>query len=378
MNIFKLPDLGEGLTEVEIVEWLIKEGDIVELDQPIASVETAKAIVEIPSPQQGKIYKLYGDVEDIINVGDPFVEFEGESKANDTPTPEAETRSDTGTVAGEIEVSNEVKNDKATAVGASGGALKATPAVRALARRLDVDLSVVTPSGPNDTITAADIQRVKKIFEEVGALESLKGVRRSMAKTMSLANAEVVPVTIYDDVDIDTWKHNGDITTRLIRAISVACKAEPALNGWYDSHAIGRRLLKKVDLAIAVDTIDGLFVPVLRDVGNRDEADLRKGLEAIKNAVRERNIPPEEMRGYSFTLSNFGTFAGRYANPVVVPPTIAILAAGKIRQEVVAVNGDPVVHWIMPLSLTFDHRAATGGEATRFVGELIKDLSLPK
>lgn len=372
MDIFKLPDLGEGLTDVEIVEWLVKVGDEVELDQPIASVETAKAIVEIPSPQKGKIFKLYGAAEDIVNVGDPLVEF---VSASTTPT-DSQKREDTGTVAGEIEVGTEVVNDAPIAIGKTSAGIKATPAVRALARRLDVDLSIVTPSGNNDTITATDVQRVAKIFEEVGALEPLRGVRRAMAKTMTMAKDEVVPVTIYDDVDIDMWKKNGDITVRLIRAITQACKAEPALNAWYDSHAIGRRLLKKIDLAIAVDTPDGLFVPVLRDVANRDANDIRKGLEAIKSAVRERNIPPEEMRGYSFTLSNFGTFAGRYANPIVVPPAVGILACGKIRQDIIAVNNAPSVRWVMPLSLTFDHRAATGGEATRFVGALIKDLSL--
>jgi len=378
MNIFKLPDLGEGLTEVEIIEWLVKEGDEVEVDQLICEVETAKAIVEIPSPQKGKIYKLYGKAEDIVNVGDPLVEFESEGDDSSVDTSDKETRDDTGTVAGEIIVGSEVVNEEATNVGQASSGVKATPAVRALARRLDVDLSIVTPSGPNDTITAADVQRVDQIFKDVGPLESLRGVRRAMAKTMSLANAEVVPVTIYDDVDIDSWKGKDDITTRLIRAIAIACEKEPALNAWYDSHAMGRRLLKKVDLAIAVDTPDGLFVPVLRDVGNRDAANLRKGLDAIKHAVRERDIPPEEMRGYSFTLSNFGTFAGRYANPIVVPPTVGILAAGKIRQEVIAVDGKPEVHWTMPLSLTFDHRAATGGEATRFVAALLEDLSLPK
>jgi len=378
MNIFKLPDLGEGLTEVEIVEWLVEEGDEVEVDQPIAEVETAKAIVEIPSPQKGKIFKLYGKAEDIVNVGDPLVEFEsdGEDLPKEVPEAPEEKRQDTGTVAGEIEVGNKVVNDQATAVGQVSSGVKATPAVRALARRMDVDLSIVTPSGPNDTIIAADVQRVSKIFKEVGPLEPLRGVRRAMAKTMALANAEVVPVTIYDDVDINAWKENGDITTRLIRAIAKACEKEPALNAWYDSHALGRRLLNKVDLAIAVDTDDGLFVPVLRDVGNRDATDLRKGLEAIKQAVRDRNIPPEEMRGYSFTLSNFGTFAGKYANPIVVPPAVGILAAGKIRKEVVVEDDKPAVHWVLPLSLTFDHRAATGGEATRFVAALLEDLAL--
>ncbi|VAW83168.1 Dihydrolipoamide acyltransferase component of branched-chain alpha-keto acid dehydrogenase complex [hydrothermal vent metagenome] len=373
MNIFKLPDLGEGLTEVEIVEWLIKPNDDVELDQPMASVETAKAIVEIPCPVKGKIYKLYGEIGDIVHVGDPLVEFVSE-KSGAPQAIEKKESADTGTVAGVIKVGTEVVNEKATTVGQSGGGIKATPAVRALARRMDVDLSIVTPSGPNDTITAADVQRVAKIFEDVGAMELLRGVRRTMAKTMTLANAEVVPVTIYDDVDINHWHGKEDITTHLIKAIIAGCETEPALNAWYDSHAIGRRVIKKIDLGIAVDTQDGLFVPVLRDVGNRSQEDLRAGLNQMKQATKDRNIPPQEMRGYTFTLSNFGTFGGRYANPIVVPPTVAILGAGKLRQAVLAVNGEVVIHWVIPLSLTFDHRAVTGGEATRFLAAVMTSL----
>lgn len=376
MNIFKLPDLGEGLQDAEIVEWLVKVGDDVKVDQPLVAVETAKAIVEIPSPQSGTIYKLYGGAQDIINVGDPLLEFEGDA-TTDRKEP-ADEKQDTGTVVGEVQVGKEVSNEKATTVGQASGGVKATPAVRALAKRLDVELSVVTPSGPNGTITAGDVQRVAKILKEVGPLEHLRGVRRAMANTMSMAHAEVVPVTIYDDADIDVWKQGGDITMRVIRAIVAACKAEPSLNAWYDSHAVGRRVLEKVHLGIAVDTVDGLFVPVLRDVANRAAGDLRKGLEQIKQDVKARKIPPEELRGYTFTLSNFGVFGGRYANPVVVPPTVAILGTGKVSQEIVAVKGKPEAHYLLPLSLTFDHRAVIGGEATRFMAAVKRDLESPE
>jgi pyruvate dehydrogenase E2 component (dihydrolipoamide acetyltransferase) len=250
------------------------------------------------------------------------------------------------------------------------------PAVRALAQRLNVDLSVVTPSGPDGTVTAADVQRVAKILTDVGPLETLRGVRRAMARSMTQAHAEVAEVTVVDDADIDAWKDGEDTTLRLIRAIVAACKVEPALNAWYDSHAVGRRVLEKIDMGIAVDTSDGLFVPVLRDVGNRKPDDLRKGLDALKKDVRARTVPPEELRGYTITLSNFGKFGGRYADPVVVPPTVAILGAGHSRPEVVAVDGKPAVHQILPLSLSFDHRAVTGGEATRFLAAAIGDLRL--
>jgi pyruvate dehydrogenase E2 component (dihydrolipoamide acetyltransferase) len=364
MKLFKLPDLGEGLVEAEIVKWHVAVGDEVKPDQPLVSVETAKAIVDIPSPQAGRIQRLYGQTGDIIHTGDPLVEF-------DTG---AEAKADAGTVVGQMPVGKEVIKEAPSAVGRVAAGFKATPAVRALAHRLNVDLSIVTPTGPDDMITAEDVQRVARILAEVGPLEPLRGVRRSMARVMAQAHAEVVAVTISDDADIHAWKPDADVTLRLIRALITGCRAEPALNAWYDSQNLGRRVLKKIDLGIAVDTPEGLFVPVLRDVGNRDNADLRRGLDAIKQSVRERKIPPEELRGYTITLSNFGTFAGRYADPVVVPPTVAILGAGRIRPEVVAVDGQPAVHRILPISLTFDHRAVTGGEAARFLAAVLKDL----
>ncbi len=367
MTIFKLPDLGEGLQEAEIREWHVSVGDEVKVDQLLVSVETDKAVVDIPSPQSGRIQKLNGEPGDILQVGAALVEFEG-AKAEST---------DKGTVVGRVEVGQEVVNEKPTATGRAGAGVKAMPAVRALAQRLDVDLSVVTPSGPDGTVTAADVQRVAKILAEVGPLELLRGVRRAMARSMTQAHAEVAAVTVVDDADIDAWKDGEDTTLRLIRAIVAACKVEPALNAWYDSHSVGRRVIEKIDMGIAVDTSDGLFVPVLHNVGNRTPEDIRKGLDALKKDVQARTVPPEQLRGYTITLSNFGKFGGRYADPVVVPPTVAILGAGHSRPEVVAVDGKPVVHRILPLSLSFDHRAVTGGEATRFLAAVIEDLRSP-
>lgn len=376
MSIFKLPDLGEGLQEAEIVEWLVKEGDEVKLDQPLLSVETAKAIVEIPSPQSGRIHKLYVNVGDIPQVGDPLVEFELTEESKTEPAP---VQQDQGTVVGEMESDKgTIKEGPSSVGGGKGGSnvsIKATPAVRALAARMKVDLSIVTPSGKDGVITAADVQRVAKILEAAGPMEPLRGVRRAMAHIMTQAHDEVADVTICDDADIHDWGGNADTTMRLIRAIAVACEAEPSLNAWYDSHAVGRRLRKEIDLGIAVDTSDGLFVPVLRNIAGRAPEDLRGALNKIKEDVKARTIPPEEMRGYTFTLSNFGSLGGRYADPIVVPPTVAILGAGSVRDEVVAHNGQPAVRRILPLSLTVDHRCVTGGEAARFLVAVINDLS---
>jgi pyruvate dehydrogenase E2 component (dihydrolipoamide acetyltransferase) len=374
MTVFKLPDLGEGLQEAEISAWHVAPNDEVGVDQPLLAVETAKAIVEIPSPQAGKIKRLFGEPGDILQVGAPLVEFVGGADDGDAAG-KAAAVSDAGTVVGRVEKGNEVARERATPAGRAGAAaVKATPAVRALARRLDVDLAIVTPSGPNDTVTVRDVERVGRIFRELGPLEPLRGVRRTMARSMAQAHAEVAPVTVSDDADLAAWWPKSELMLRLIRAIAAGCKAEPALNAWFDSHALGRRLLPQIHLGIAVDTPDGLFVPVLRNIGERDADDLHAGLERLRRDTRARTIPPEEMRGYTFTLSNFGTFGGRYANPIVQPPTVGILGAGRVRDAVVAADGVPAVHPLLPLSLTFDHRAVTGGEATRFLAAVLADL----
>src|SRR5438067_1053775 len=249
MRQFRLPDLGEGLEEAEIVTWHVNEGDRVVIDQPLVSVETDKAVVEVPSPWSGQIARLFGGKGDLIKVGAPLVEFaEGE-------------RGDTGTVVGE------------------------------------------------------------------------------------LGQEEKAP-----------------------RA------AEPPLNAWYNAQAGERRLIKRIDIGIAVDTEGGLIVPVLRNVGERDARDLRAGIDRLRADAAARSIPPEELRGATITLSNFGMIGGRFANLIVVPPQVAIIGAGRIDQRVLVHNGAPAARRVLPLSLTVDHRVVTGGEAARFLVALKADL----
>ena len=374
MKVFKLPDLGEGLIEAEIVEWHAGPGDEVAADQPLVSVETDKAVVEVPTPRAGRIAKLHAAAGDIVPIGAALVEFDGEDDEAVTEAPPA--RPDKGAVVGEVAVNDQVVNERASRVGRGVLGVKATPAVRALAKRREVDLGIVTPSGPDGLISRSDVERVAKILAELGPIEKLRGPRRAMARHMSMARAEVAPATVSEDADIGQWREEVDATLRLIRAIVAGCRAEPCLNAWYDSHSVGRRVLQKIHLGIAVDTPDGLFVPVLHDVGDRDAADLRQGFERLKADVKARTIPPEELRGYTFILSNFGTIAGRYASPIVQPPTVAILGAGVIRDQVVVRDGAPAVSRVLPLSLTFDHRAVTGGEAARFLKAAIDNLSL--
>jgi pyruvate dehydrogenase E2 component (dihydrolipoamide acetyltransferase) len=366
MKIFKLPDLGEGLHEAEIVKWHVKVGDEVKADAPMVSVETAKAVVDIPAPYPGKIARLYGNVGDIAHIGAPLVGFEGESDARDA-----------GTVVGVVEVGQKVVADAPPAPAPVTAGIKVTPAVRALARKLNVDLAMVTPTGADGLLTAADVQRAARILAETGPIEMMRGVRRAMAQNMELATAEVASATIMDDADIDAWPQGTPVMLRLIRALVAGCRAEPALNAWYDSEKIGRWVLKKIDIGIAVDTPDGLLVPVLRNCAERDNASLKTALEKLIAEARARKVPPEELRGNTITLSNYGSIAGRYASPVVLPPTVAILGAGRIEKQVVVVEDRPAVRRMMPLSLTFDHRAVTGGEAGRFLNAVIADLQRP-
>ena len=363
MKIFKLPDLGEGLQEAEIVEWHVKAGDDIAADQPLVSVETAKAIVDIPSPHSGRVTKLYCEAGQLVHVGAPLAGFEG-----------ADEDADSGTVVGEVQVGQEVHAEAPAAIGAGPSAVRATPAVRALARQLGIELAMVAPSGADGIITRSDVQRAAKELAAAGPAEPLRGVRRAMAQNMALAQAEVAAATVIDDADIHAWAAGSDITIRLVRALVAGCRAEPALNAWYDGHSMGLRRLERVDVGIAVDLAEGLFVPVLRDVAQRDAADLRRGLDRMRADVLARKIPAEELRGSTITLSNFGMIAGKYAAPVVVPPTVAILGAGRAHDQVVAVEGVAVVHRVLPLSLTFDHRVVTGGEAGRFLAAVTADL----
>ena len=360
MRTLTLPDLGEGLHEAEIVSWHVSEGDHVVTDQPLVSVETDKAVVEIPSPRSARVVKLVGAPGDRIEVGDLLVEFES-----------ADATADTGTVVGTIASAPPAVASGAVAPRAKG---KATPVVRALAHKLGVDVSVVQGTGPMGAVTKSDVERAASVFAKAAPPEPLRGVRRAMAERMARAHSEVVPASVTDEADIEAWRTDAVVMLRLIRAVAAGCTAAPALNAWFDREHAARRLHTTIDLGIAVDTEGGLFVPVLRDVGNRDPEELRRALARLKEDTQVRKVPPSELRGQTIKLSNFGMIAGLHASLVVVPPQVAIVGVGRIMRKVVAVGDTPAVHRVLPVSLTFDHRAVTGAEAARFLRAAAADL----
>jgi pyruvate dehydrogenase E2 component (dihydrolipoamide acetyltransferase) len=363
MKTFTLPDLGEGLADAEIVSWHVSAGDRVVADQPLVSVETEKAVVEVPAPWSGTVAKLHAIPGNIVKIGAPLADFDLEGG-----------REDVGAVVGELPKSaDEAVKGEAVPRAAVAKALsvKAAPAVRKLAAELGVDIETVTGTGPGGVVRSKDVESAAI---GVRSYEPLRGVRRTMARNMAQAHAEVTTANVTDEANITHWQPDEDVTMRLVRAIITACKAEPVLNTWYDGKREARLLHDHVDLGIAMNTEDGLFVPVIRDAGNRTEEDLRAALEAMKRDVAARTVQPEDLRGQTITLSNFGMIGGRYAALVVMPLQVAIIGAGRITQEPRVADGAISACRVLPLSLTFDHRAVTGTEATRFLMTMIKDL----
>ena len=394
MTTFNLPDLGEGLPEAEIVSWHVAEGDTVKTDDLLVSVETAKAVVEVPSPHTGIIARLYAKEGDIVETGAPLVDFDEAGPGDVKPAPKnTETADDTGTVVGNVPSGGEVVVETAIAGGSrrrKQGRIKATPAVRTQAKRLGIDLSTITPTGKNGQITQADLSNAQGTGSaapqvqsarpalQPGQTVSLRGPRRAMAQSMSLSRDQIALCTLFDDADIQEWLLKRDFTARLLRAVVAGCVAEPGLNGFYDPDAMSHQIESRVDIGMAVDTDDGLIVPVVRNVEGKGLDEIRAAVAGIKQATRDRTVKPADMVNYTITLSNFGTLAGRYATPIMVPPTVAIVGSGKLQHDVVAVMGGIEVHRRIPLSLSFDHRCVTGGEAARFLGAMIQDLEKPQ
>jgi pyruvate dehydrogenase E2 component (dihydrolipoamide acetyltransferase) len=362
MTTFTLPDLGEGLQEAEILGWHVSEGDHVSADQPLVSVETDKAVIEIPAPESGQIIKLFAEPGDIVAVGAPLMEY-GTGPA-----------ADTGAIVGDLESEKREKPDdgggppkaRASDRRTAAGRISVAPAVRRLAKELGVDLLTVEPTGIRGEITSADVRNVAAAGTGrlPGVSEDLRGIRRAMATRMHEAGREVVPATLHDDADLGAWADMTRLLPRAVQALVEAAKSEPSLNVWYDRENQTRTLFDFVNIGIAVDTPDGLIVPVLKDAGSIPPESLPERLESLIKDARERRVQPDDLRSATITLSNYGVLGGRYANLVVVPPQVAILGIGRAGKSPPS----------LPLSLTMDHRAVSGGEAARFLSAFIASI----
>jgi len=401
---FRLPDLGEGLVEAEIVEWLVKEGQAVKEHDPIVKVETAKAIVEVPTPVSGTILKIYRKVGETIQVGEVITVLG--KKGEKVPPPPARGKGEAKLgVIGKLEQAQGVWHPPAPGKAApSQTRALATPAVRNLAKKLSIDIETLKGTGPDgrviddDVISAARIRqagtpssalttapnKVRK-YDFYGYVDRqpLKGIRKVTAEHLVEAK-KAVPVTLMDEADVTTlWefreREKGKAQEKrvhltflpyLMKACLDAFREHPRFNAEFDDEAQEFVIKKYYNFAVAVDTPEGLLVPVVKGVDQKGILELAGEIEEIVNSVNKRTLDLADLRGSSFTVTNIGAIGGRFATPVLNYPDTAILLTGKIYEAAVVRDGNIVARKLLPLSLTFDHRVNDGAGAQRLMNKI--------
>jgi pyruvate dehydrogenase E2 component (dihydrolipoamide acetyltransferase) len=377
---FKLPDLGEGIAEAEIRKWLVREGDVVAEHQPVVEVETDKAVVEVPTPKMGRVLALARAEGEVVRVGETLLTISEEAE-------EQPARPRSVSVVGELPEAEETVPPQ----------VLATPAVRALAREKVVGLEGIRGTGPRGSITREDVlaalDRKGAVVDEFGAVERVpfRGLRRTIARNLLKSHQMTVCVTGMEEVDVtELWtlrvKERAELDRQgihltyfpfIIKAVQHALREHPIMNASVDGEGEAIVLKKYCNIGFAVDTPEGLIVPVLRDVDKKSIVELAAELLSLSERARERTITLSEMKGSSFTITNFGQFGGGFATPIINYPDVAILGCGRIADRPWVVNGEIAIRKILPLSLTFDHRVTDGGEATRFLTRVARYLEDP-
>jgi pyruvate dehydrogenase E2 component (dihydrolipoamide acetyltransferase) len=384
---FKFPDVGEGIAEGEIVRWLVAVGDTVRAHQPIVEMETDKAVVELPSPRAGVIRELRGAVGDTIAVGAVLALIEAAEETAGAAR-KASARPAAVGVVGELEEAPE--SEPRVEAGAAG--LSILPRDRKLAAELGIDLTAVPGSGPAGRITEADIRAAAAAAPPAPDERiRLHGVRKAMARAMTASARSVVPVTVMERADALALRElrgrertlaesKGLRLTYLpfiVKALTLVLERFPLLNSSLDEETAEIVLHRGQHIGFAVDTPDGLLVPVVRDARRMSILELAAALQDLSERARQRKITPAELQGGTFTVSNYGAIGGLWGTPVINPPQAAILGVGRIEEAAVVREGAVVVRPVVPLSLTFDHRSIDGATAQRFFNALIEHIENP-
>jgi pyruvate dehydrogenase E2 component (dihydrolipoamide acetyltransferase) len=379
---FMLPDLGEGITEGEVRKWLVKEGDTVEEHQPVLEIETDKAIVDVPSPRKGRVLAIKKEIGDIAKVGEVLMTI-GEGGE----TAEAPVKPEMPQSVSVVGVLPEVEEEE----------ILATPAVRALARELGVRLEAVKGTGPGGSISQEDVRKAaekpKKAEDQFGAVEriALKGLRRTIAKNLTASQKATAFVTGMDEADItELWslreKEKKPLLEKgihltfmpfFIKAVLHALAEHPMLNASLDEEREEIVLKKYFNIGVAVDTPEGLMVPVIKDAAKKTIVELASEILELGIKARDRKIKLEEMKGGTFTITNWGHFGGTFATPIINYPEVAILGTGRIMEKPWVKEGQIVIRKILPMSLTFDHRVTDGVDASLFLSKVMKYLEDP-
>ena len=407
---FKFPDIGEGLTEGEIVRWLIKEGQEIKEGEPLVEVETDKALAEIPSPKTGVVLKILAKEKEIVKVGQVIVMIgeKGESLAMPPPRPKSVG------VVGELEEAPEeapavpLRPKLERPLFVSEHAL-ATPAVRALAKEMGVSIDQVKSTGPEGRVLEKDVRqaaeakakpeelekkpaKVKK-YDLYGYVERipLRGIRRSTAKAMVKSKYTAPHVTAMDEADVtELWRIKEKekkaaekkgikltILPFIIKAVVAGLIEHPYLNASLDDENEEIILKKYFNIGFATDTPEGLMVPVLKNGKEKSILQTAEELAQLSEKVRNRTIDLADLKGGTFTITNYGAIGGIFGTPIINHPEVAILGVGKVKEMPVVKNGKIVIRKILPLALSFDHRVVDGAEAARFFNTVITRLEDP-
>jgi len=396
---FRFPDVGEGITEGEIVRWTVQEGDEVKVDQTLGEIETDKAVVEMPSPFAGTVLKLHFKPKDIIKVGQVLVTI-GEKGE---PVVEVPAGMPVPKKAGA-----QAAVRTAALPAAPPGESLATPKVRALARELGVDLALVHGSGAGGRITESDVRgakektaaaekkpefRIKPKFDFYGAIEyvPLRGVRRTTARRLTESIRKAIHVTHFDEADASALialrdKMKGEAEAKgtkltylpfVVKALVEALKLHPMLNATVDEESEEIIVKKYYNIGIAVDVPDGLIVPVVKGADMKTVFEIAEDIGNLARAARARTLDLADLKGGTFSITNVGVIGGDAATPIINYPEVAILATMRIGERVRAENGAVKVKTTLPLCLSFDHRLIDGAEAARFSRDLVKLLENP-
>ena len=392
---FRFPDVGEGITEGEVVRWLVKEGDEIKADQALAEIETDKAVVEMPSPYAGTVLKLHFKERDLVKVGQVLVTVGERGEEIPEGVPAAAGR-------GEFRPAAPAAAPAAAARPAGAGTL-ATPTVRAMAKELGVDVGAVEGTGPGGRVTEDDVRaagdkaapakpapKVKAKYDLFGSLERipLRGVRRTTAKKMRESVDHAAHVTHCDEADAAPIAARRDRMRAeaeaqgvkltylpfVVKALVEALKLHPTLNAALDEDE-GEIVVKKYyNIGIAVDVPDGLIVPVVKMADEKSVLEIAAEIQALAKAARERTLDLADLKGGTFSITNVGVIGGDAATPIINYPEVAILATMRIAERARVENGAVVVKTTLPLCLSFDHRVVDGAEAARFTKDLIRFL----
>ena len=377
---FRLPDIGEGLTEADVVEWLIDEGQEVALDQPLVQIETDKAVTDIPSPRAGVLVRQGAPAGATVRVGEVLAVIGDAGEAEEEPLPIV------GTLPGPAEKSrNETRNETSSRRSNAATAGEALPLVRRLATDLGVDLSTVTGTGPGGRVTKEDVEAAARAPLGGSALGSasdeervrLSKLRRTIAENMSRSWREIPHVTTFGDADatalLAARQRGGVLLDALfIRAVLPALTAHPEFNASLDGADL--LLKRRYDVGIAVDTPQGLIVVVVRGADRRTPAELSGEIERLTAAARSRTAKPDEVAGQTFTISNIGSVGGGHGTPIIPFGTTAILSFGRIREQPVVRDGRLEIRPLLPLSLSYDHRIIDGAMGRRFLAAVMEQL----